>query len=68
MPKSDKPVKNPAPRCGLCQKYASHGPRCGHVDCPCRKQVTAQITGSSYGESSTTRRFPSVRTTREYEE
>ena len=68
MPNADKPVKNPAPKCGLCGKYASHGPRCGHVDCPCRKQVTVQVTGQPYGcNASTTMRTPSVRTDRDYD-
>jgi hypothetical protein len=69
MPKTaDKPVKNPVPRCGLCGKYESHGQRCGHVDCPCRKEVTAQPIGSTLMlNPSATVRKPTTRTDREYD-
>lgn len=62
-----------APKCTRpgCYHYASHGERgrCSHVNCPCRKVVTAQLVGNStcMTEVGCVRRVPSVRTDRAYD-
>jgi hypothetical protein len=61
-----------APRCAKenCNHYASYGDRCGQVECPSRKRVTAVQTGESImmvDSAASTRRYPSTRTNREYD-
>lgn len=64
-------TNTPAPKCTRqgCNHYASHGQRCAHVDCPCRKFITARLVGneSATTEVGGTRRLPSQRTDREYD-
>lgn len=63
-------MSTPAPKCTKCDKYASHGSRCGQVECPCRKQVTAQVNAGRERagvEPSTTFAKPTVPTHREYD-
>jgi hypothetical protein len=65
-------MRKPSPKCTLpgCKHYASHGQRCSHVDCPCRKQVTAQPAHgrvTSGTDSSSLYAIPTQRTDREYD-